>query len=330
MDGLEDGVKFCATNTKTPLREASLILIDRTVDIVTPASYSRPSSPLLHHVLATINRLKTADGDASESVPLMDLDVQSQKLLPLLNKHDASNEIPFFTMSGLSSLPVQINPSLAAFSAYIDDSRHQSHGVSEDERREYGRIWRAFVSEPEETARRLLCDALRERINLERGTLPPVKKRGFGAELLAFVQSLITAPGTTDRCTQEPVETIQARGFNSMICERYVSLLSLVFCAIESLQRSSSKQFKMHDPVQGTWKACFDVSQAFDARMNEALAGVKQGGGSSSSFDAVIMAEIERRLQSSARSASREAKSKERESAEEPLDLANLMLTIAR
>jgi hypothetical protein len=279
--------------------------------------------------MATINRLKTAVEDVSESVSLLDLDVQSQKLLPLINKHETANEIPFFTMSGLSSLPVQINTSLAAFSAFIDDSRHPSHGISEDDRREYARIWRAFVSEPEETARRLLCDALRERITLERGTLPPVKKRGFGAELLAFVQSLITSPGTADRCTLEQPQTIQARGFNSMICERYVSLLSLVFCAIESLQRSSSKQFKMHDPIQGTWKACFDVSLAFDARMNEALAGLKQGS-ASSSFDAVIMAEIERRLQSSARLASKDAVPGKRESADEPLDVANLMLTIAR
>lgn len=319
------------------------MLIDRTVDVATPASYARPASPLLHHVMATINRLKTSTStsrDTTEAMSLLDLDVQSQKLLPLLNTHDASNEVPFFTMSGLSSLAVQINPSLAAFSAYIRDSRHNhghshTYGASEDDRLEYARIWRAFVSEPEETARKLLCNALRDRITLERGTLPPAKKRGFGAELLAFVQSLIVSPGSAERGTHEPVEAIQSRGFNSIICERYAGLLSLVFCAIESLQRSSSKQFKMHDPVQGTWKACFDVSQTFDARMNDAITSLN----TKSTLDAVVMAEIERRLQASAasnKSVSKDAgpaSKKEAASAvpaEEPVDLANLMLTIAR
>jgi hypothetical protein len=114
-------------------------------------------------------------------------------------------------MSALSALPLQISPSLC-YSINSDEFLDACDGLQQ---RGVGSVqcgpanelisvaaascailpFQIMGAATEEAARKALCSELSRRILIEKGTLPAPKKRGFGAEVLAHVQSLIDAPG---------------------------------------------------------------------------------------------------------------------------------------
>jgi hypothetical protein len=108
---------------------------------------------------------------------------------------------------------------------------------------------------PEETFQSTLCSLLSSIIDRERGKqpLPPKKKRGIGAEVLALIQELIRSPGGTAAATATAAvgddspfrkdNAIKSLQYSVPVCIRHAALISLSYSVIECMQRSSPKQF---------------------------------------------------------------------------------------
>lgn len=309
-----------AFREKTDLTEASLLIVDRTVDLCTPASTSPTAeSSVLARVFATISRQhgemhvpayverppEATNEYCAERFSMFDVDLQSAALYPRLNEsvgtNSSNDDAAQFTLSGLAGLPVQVVPTICKPQSKRD--RIDVDIVSQ----EMEIIWKASLTEPEEETRVLLCDALKRFIESEQGKMPPPKKRGFGAELLALVNSLISSPG--GECNT-PVN--KDRKYNPMVCLKYVAFLSFTASIIDALQRSSSKQFKASFPDLGIWKASFEDRCTYENRwMTECLRRVEAGcpvgrSGSAASFthalkqeqaiDEVILQELQYRV----------------------------------
>lgn len=158
-------------------------------------------------------------------------------------------------MTAMGSLPLQVKPSLL-YKPHLDPMSQQQqqqlvHG---------GRctidcsdsVLQHLMSRGEEEGRDALCAEIRSRIRAEKGSFPPAKKRGLGAEVLAHTQALLQAPGRHDApsklgsCVDNTTTTTAAAavlGYQPATCMRSIELLSLSYAVIESMQRSSSKQF---------------------------------------------------------------------------------------
>jgi hypothetical protein len=101
----------------------------------------------------------------------------------------------------------------------------------------------------EEEGRTYLCDEIKKQIIFSNGTLPPLKKRGFGAEMSALIQCLIESPGAEGLISKS-----FRTSYNPIICCRHERLIALSYAVIDSMQRSSAKQFNS----VCSWKTSFD------------------------------------------------------------------------
>ena len=289
----------------TPLQPAALVLVDRTEDLLSPASSGSAAtdgaSSLAHRILNTLNycqyhstSTETRSGSSTESMRSLRCNIVLEA--PILREESLNNVLLQLGASGLpctssstgdsgdcskdwntpmtalTNLPLQLNPSLIPSSAEL--------GAGAD-------VSRAAMVGSEEFGKTAICSALRRAISAEGGTLPPAKKRGLGAEGLALVQALIQAPGIpTPRsrspgpveagsAQEEDWEMVQASdtyrsdlkaglGYNYAVCMRYQNLLTLSLAVIESMQRSSGKQFAQ----LCAWQCAYDVRTAREIELD--------------------------------------------------------------
>lgn len=293
-----------STKSATPLQPAALILLDRTEDLATPISAGTASSqltaPLAHRIVNTLNYCQylhsgrdAGYGESKQQDPCTQIDVTLKA--PLLEETsfcDAAELLGIrlppsvaaemsdtcgiatwnIPLSALSNLPLQLNPSLQYnVSSTAKDSRSSDHD---------NKLLQKIMAGTEEAGKGTLCADIKQRIVAENGQLPPNKKRGLGAEVLAFTQALISAPGASPascpkaECTAgEEIAFAQYRGdytptglgYNYSVCLRSQPLLSLGLAVIESMQRSSGKQFQL----LCDWQCAYDTRTAREVELDQ-------------------------------------------------------------
>lgn len=293
MRGAELRASLLGGTEEQTLQPASLILVDRFQDLLAPASAGagEKGAPLAHRVQNTLrycqyNSTKTLTGGVdARREPALALSCDVPLESPLLKKVavedallalGAADNAPAETigasevssavdecqwnrpMSALSGLPLQLNPSLL-LSEHLD-------------------VQHAVMAGSEEEGKLALCRALRSAITESGGAVPPAKKRGLGAEVLAHVQALTQCPVTShapqpaqnSSLDDDPVlaAAVSYRrdlqgglGYNSDVCSRYEGLLSLSLAVVESMQRSSGKQFQQ----LCDWQCSYEVRAAREA-----------------------------------------------------------------
>lgn len=171
-------------------------------------------------------------------------------------------------LSALANLPLQLNPSIMyAMPNELNKTKEVSYSI---------------MCGTEEEGKARLCKSLKDAITAEGGVLPPAKKRGLGAEVLACTQALLQTPlSTTATSPSEPVteqnkeefqnyadyrnNTKTGLGFNFAVATRSHGLLSVSLAVIEAMQRSSGKQFQ----ALCDWQCSFYVRTAREAELDE-------------------------------------------------------------
>jgi hypothetical protein len=98
----------------------------------------------------------------------------------------------------------------------------------------------AMFAMGEESGKTILYDELRKTILESKGTLPPSKKRGIGAELLGLVNAILSTPSSSSCSSDPPLP------YNEELCVESSGLLSWCLALVDSLQRSSTKQLQSH------------------------------------------------------------------------------------
>lgn len=278
-----------------PMQPASLVLVDRCEDLWAPCSASAGTTvaavaegagaPLAHRVLNTLNycQYNAVDSTGPECPLSTQLDVTLQA--PVLEQFDwdtasamlgattnnlgsAQDEVRRWNrpMSALMGLPLQLNPSLCldghARSSVLDAAQ------------------RSVLLGSEEEGKAALCEALKAAILSEGGALPPAKKRGLGAEVLAYVQALVQCPQPAQpqpaSASEEVKDSLAAAaeayrqnqqsglGYNYSACARHQGLLSLSLAVVEAMQRSSGKQLQQ----LCDWQCAYDVRAAREAELD--------------------------------------------------------------
>lgn len=142
-------------------------------------------------------------------------------------------------MTAMGSLPLQVKPSLL-YKPHLDPLSQQ---LVRGGRCKNDNVLQHLMSRVEEEGRDALCAEIKSRIKAELGSFPPAKKRGLGAEVLAYTQALLLAPGSQDPLKPSCVDNTADLGYRPVTCMRSIELISLSYAVIESMQRSSAKQF---------------------------------------------------------------------------------------
>lgn len=292
----EDRVRYKARlgvrrgKVDAPLQAASLILIDRCEDLLSPASTGSPTDggcPLAHRIVNTLNLCQyntfslvsekedsmslscdvTLRAPVLQSVPLQNVLDQLGATGALSSAEKITNpNDPLYAwnnpMTALANLPLQLNPSIK----YCVSSENKSS----DE------VSTSVMCGSEEEGKIALCKALKTAITSEGGTLPPTKKRGLGAEVLAYTQALLQTPLSKDTATEMQNNRLfedfteyrnnsqSGLGFNFFSASRTQGLLAVSLAVIEAMQRSNGKQFQsMCD-----WQCSFDVRTARETELD--------------------------------------------------------------
>jgi hypothetical protein len=160
-------------------------------------------------------------------------------------------------MSGVGTLSFQTLPSIC----YREDELVTTTSSSSSS------LLLELMSRNEEQGRLALSQALKQSIlSHKNGQLPPPKKRGIGAEILALTQSLIKASSSSGTTTipalaeeeeqQKQQQQLQLIATHASSLETE-SLIALALTIIDTMQRSSAKQFQ----VLNHWKVAVDVRQ---------------------------------------------------------------------
>lgn len=171
-------------------------------------------------------------------------------------------------MSGVAQLPFGLSPSLrykAANDAFFkrvstnaalaDKAVAAGYGLVEHES---DLTLNSLLSGTEETGRDSLVKNLKARIVIGNGQIPPNKKRGLGAEVLAHVQALIESPGDNQRAGK-------STKCSEAVCLESHGMLSLALAVVEAMQRSSSKQF--HSLCK--WQCSYDTRAVREEEMKQ-------------------------------------------------------------
>lgn len=240
----------------------SLILVDRLEDLFTPILHGG-EQPVLHRVLNAVKMDATQSSTNDSYLDEERIDVSR----PLNKEAEVAVDISLYPewccsrdacdleeedlgatmglpMNAVSTLAVHAIPSICY---------HPNDGTD---------ILTTFMTGTEEEGRTNLVDTLKQLICEEHGTLPPAKKRGIGAEILALVQSLIKAPG---RDAPSSSDTSNDACLGTVVRSR--SLLSIAMTVIETMQRSSAKQYS----TICSWKASLDTRISRESEWLQAL-----------------------------------------------------------
>lgn len=139
-----------------------------------------------------------------------------------------------------------------------------------------------------------LCKALASVIGENGGVMPPVKKRGMGAEIMALVQALISSPGHKEingakataqhmsagvrgnkysrpRLIDITASAIKTKSsfYNESLVIQQLPLLTLSYAFIECMQRSSAKQFESRQGLE--WLLSFETKVSREVSLMRTL-----------------------------------------------------------
>jgi hypothetical protein len=288
------------------LESASLLLIDRTQDLVSPirhvnevtAASSADSfksvslnsaTSLGHRILSTLRASCTSSGvtvsgceipvlsspesvlshrhtvDRSQDMKTADADLyQASSQL-----HDLST-----VMSGLAGLPYPCKPSICLYSSASSAGTGSSGYIPGSVKTSMGALQHALLCQPEDHTRVLLCDCLRTLILYNRGSLPAPKKRGLGAEILAYMQALLQAPGSdTVNISPMMAKLIHINRCNTPLCLKVDAVLAVCAAVVDCMQRSNGKQLAQ----LCTWMCSYDHRAVREAAVFGILLGKKPG-----------------------------------------------------
>ena len=194
----------------------------------------------------------------------------------------------YYPLSALSTLPYKLPPSLLANHPCphprSTTSTSKLTPATKITLYNPGELQRILLTEPEDDTRRYLSTLLKQLIVQCKGTLPPEKKRGFGAEILALIQALLTTPYVPVAITAHPhsdasknvvfiKSVIKRLGYNPYICEEYMSLIRLCYAVIDTMQRSSEKQYA----AVCDWEASYDTRSAREEVVTKLLLAGREG-----------------------------------------------------
>jgi hypothetical protein len=248
-----------ARSLRSPLKTASLILVDRWEDLFSPISVFGGSQSVAHRIVNTCEIAKSRGITEEEGGVTKKLDLSLQPgWLQSLNLYHSG-------VTSNASISPLLQPMSAVSSSSFKTVPSLCYSASKGNHSSANDIIRfKLMACSEEEGRTYICEELKKQIILSNGTLPPPKKRGFGAEMSALIQSLIESSGVED--TKSSISKFRT-SYNPIICCRNERLIALSYAVIDSMQRSSAKQFN----AVCTWKTSFDDRSG---RENELLANL--------------------------------------------------------
>ena len=232
----------CKANTNSNCGDceaASLILIDRSEDFASPTKYCQQTS-VANRILNTIRR-KITNCNAVMSSSFTEVDVSLNTLNEAMSLYGFENtniDEQNKCLPAVQNLDLPIRPSLCP-----------SHQDEEDKIITYKIRQALFCSDEDEfkaSLVELLLDLCKQN---EISKLPPDKKRGLGAEILAYLQCLLS---DKDKST---------------IIVKYESIISLSLVVIESMQRSNATQYK----AVNTFLLSFDAKYIRQKNLDDLL-----------------------------------------------------------
>jgi hypothetical protein len=176
-------------------RPATLVVLDRTHDLT--ANF-RHGSCLMSRIFDVLPR---ADGERGADVTVLSATqvpplLEPSQLSKFAGEHGAEN---FWAASGdshidLSAVGADEREKLAAFPAVASLAMPIPMSSQVDPIDNVAvSITAAFQTSDEKAAHKALIQALKDAIEANGGAFPPQKKRGMGAETLAYLQSLIAS-----------------------------------------------------------------------------------------------------------------------------------------
>lgn len=353
--GLRAHQCFTSGGSNPPLKPAALLIVDRTEDLLAPNS-SPPAACLGHRIVSTLSSSYIGAAASSEGsmvkkrlsceLPLEPIALQRQHLFdPFVqvarshgvegaagvgHRQAAHKEFARLSqpMSAVSSIPLCVAPSLY-FKAHLDadtaailtghsvDDSQDSAATAEDSFSADCVVLHCIIAGSDEEGRAAICSALKERILRDGGVLPPAKKRGLGAEVMAYVQALV-ATGADDSHAADAADGPRLE-FSPCVCTRSVHLLSIAYAVVESMQRCSSKQFQAAG--QCDWLCAYDARAARESELDKIALKHR-------SFDACIAHILNQCLNSCAQQ--RDATASSAGATAGPVDLAHVLMQLMR
>jgi len=272
-----DGFKLIHSQPRRKLSHAAVVLVDRSEDYFTPLSCGG-KHPLAHRILNTLKCYQFTDRNHDWKSNESRIDgVSIQHAASIAPAHDCISTarrinvkatLPLLApMSGLTRLPFHLSPSLkyhykrdVFFQKLSPDGDLQNaasesgYGMTQHEK---NLTHLHILSGSEESGRESLVSNLKARIVVEGGRLPLLKKHGLGAEVLAYVQALIDSPG------RKQTQLTPSLGYNPRVCIQSSEMIALALAVVESMQRSSSKQFQ----TICDWQCSYEVRCSRETEM---------------------------------------------------------------
>jgi hypothetical protein len=234
---------------KLPLRPASLLIIDRCEDLFTPCAYRlSESTPICQRITGTLYGSITSPENQAAPVQHPSIQHPSMRLQSSIINGEADDkendeDSLMTTFSALSALPLPLDPIVIPSGEIFSSPIVQ-------------KICNSLATESEEKTRVELLNALQELIKAEHGVVPTQsKKRGYGAEVLVYVQAFLVCPGNEASRTKVPAAIINRLGYNPKICLKHKLLLQIAYAVIEAMQRSSAKQYAQ----RCAWKLSYEA-----------------------------------------------------------------------
>lgn len=270
------------------LSSASLVLIDRSEDLFTPLANSG-THPLAHRIFNTLKCFQYSETvedwncgkeyNYDLSVTNSTAALTARTISATARRITSRKKLPMLLpMSGLAQLSIPISPSLRY--SFEKDLFFQRVSGREDlriiaeregyslEDHENNRTLLELLSGNEDDGRDFLVRNLKVRIAIENGKLPPPKKRGLGAEILALTQALLDAPGEAASAKEQQLTgKISTGALSARTSIHSYGVLSLAAAVVESMQRSSSKQF----PSICKWQCGYETRAAREADMQNRI-----------------------------------------------------------
>ena len=272
------------------LPSAALIIIDRSEDLFTPLSCSG-SHPLAHRILNTLKCYQYSEtveqwnhgarNNYDISVKQLSHISAAESIASTRKILSASEKFPLLSpMSGVFNASFPISPSLRY--SCEKDLFFQRAAKSEDLRKLLSkdgfsiddhmsdRTLLEVLTGSEDAGRNSLVRNLKVRIAAEKGEPPPPKKRGLGAEVLALVQALAVSPGERGNDGHAPESqkgSSSLSAYSPRTCIQSQGMLALALAVVESMQRSSSKQF--HSVC--SWQCCYDTRATREMDMQQRI-----------------------------------------------------------
>lgn len=183
-------------------------------------------------------------------------------------------------LGALSGLPLDLAPSLCLprlphtlLPTAARVKATAANAEAEIARAELEELHRCLFFGSEDTARALMVRALTSAIARKGGQPPPAKRRGLGAEVLAYMQALVAAAKAEQE--RRRGDTLKAGvGAGSGLCLRERELLALCAAVVEAMQRSVSRAPAPPAAAAGglpSWQCGFETRSARERAVDAIL-----------------------------------------------------------